>query len=107
MTFHPHKQSKFSRVDVNHPSFPWKNGRPDWPRYLAEKAEERFENNRRMGKKYKLIEFSRERCQYVDMKVCGAKVNGMLEMISNGRPVLVPVCDKHLKQLQALPNNHG
>ena len=104
MTFHPHKQSKFSHVDVNHPSFPWKNGRPDWPRYLSEKAEERFENNRRKGKKYKLPEYSRERCQYVgDIKVCGRKVNGLLETIINGRRVLVPVCDQHLELLEATP----
>jgi hypothetical protein len=104
MTFHPHKQSKYSHVDVNHPSFPWYNGKPDWSTYFRQKSEERFENNRRKGKKYKLPEYSRERCQYVDIKgVCGTKVNGMLETISNGQQVLVPVCDKHLEVLGAQP----
>ncbi len=104
MTFHDHKQQKHFTIDVNHPSFPWKNGKPDWPRYHAEKAEEKFENNRRKGKKYKLPEYSRDRCQYVGIKgVCGRKVNGLLEIVHNGRPVLVPICDKHLEVLQATP----
>jgi hypothetical protein len=51
MTFHPHKQSKYAHVDIHHPSFPWKNGRPDWPRYIADKVEERYERNKRKGKK--------------------------------------------------------
>jgi hypothetical protein len=94
MTFHPHKQSKFAHVDIHHPSFPWRDGKPDWPRYLAEKAEERLSA---IDAKY-----SRDRCQYVDIKgVCGSKVNGMLEMVHNGRPALVPVCDKHLELLRA------
>jgi hypothetical protein len=42
----------------------------------------------------------------VDIKsVCGTKVNGLLEMVHNGRPALVPVCDKHLEQLQAAPRD--
>lgn len=53
------------------------------------------------GKKYKLTEYSRERCQYVDLKVCGRKVNGLLEVAHNGRPALVPVYDKHLQLLEA------
>jgi len=32
------------------------------------------------GKKYKLTEYSRERCQYVDLQMCGRKVNGLLEV---------------------------
>jgi hypothetical protein len=38
----------------------------------------------------------------VDIKgVCGTKVNGLLEAISNGQQVLVAVCDKHLEVLGA------
>jgi hypothetical protein len=48
--------------------------------------------NRRKEKKYKLPEYSRDRCQYVDIKgVCGTKVNGLLEVVDNGRAALVPV----------------
>jgi hypothetical protein len=53
--------------------------------------------------KANLPEYSRDKCQYVDIKVCGRKVNGMLEVVHNGRPALVPVCDKHLEQLEAVP----
>ena len=38
------------------------------------------------GKKYKLTEYSRERCQYVDLKVCGRKVNGLLEVAQTAVP---------------------
>jgi hypothetical protein len=44
------------------------------------------------------------RAKLVDIKgVCGRKVNGLLEMVHNGCPALVPVCDKHLEILQATP----
>lgn len=56
------------------------------------------------GKKRKLPEHSRNNCQYVDtIKVCGRKVNGLLEVVHNGRQVLVPVCDMHLERLEAVP----
>jgi hypothetical protein len=69
---------------------------------LQKKEEERFERNRRKGKKYRLPEFSRNKCQYGDIKVCGRKVNGLLEVVHNGRPVLVPVCNNHLEKLEAV-----
>jgi hypothetical protein len=74
---------------------------------LPNKVEERYERNKRKEKKYKLPEYSRDRCQYVDIKgVCGSKVNGLLEVVDNGRPALVPVCDKHLELLQATPDGY-
>ena len=55
----------------------------------------------------KLPESSRDRCQYVgDVKVCGRKTNGLLEIVHNGRPALVLVCDKHLELLEAQQTTH-
>jgi hypothetical protein len=51
---------KLGSVDVNDPSFLWKNGKPNSDLLNALKGEERTERNRR--KRKKIPEYSRTRC---------------------------------------------
>ncbi len=95
MTWHLFTDPKRNTVDpINDPSFPWSKGRPNWPLWHSMKNDERMERNKRKGKK--APEYSRNNCQYVDIKgVCGVKAYGMIEVAHGGQTALVPVCENH------------
>jgi hypothetical protein len=103
MSWHPLVKIDPKQIDIYHPSFPWKNGKPDWPLYLATKAEERFERNKRKARK--APEFVRNHCMFIEqsgrMGVCGVKAFGMMEIEENGQMRLVPLCEKHKRELAA------
>jgi hypothetical protein len=89
MTWQPNVRIK-DGVDIYHPSFPWKHGKPDWDQYRAIKNEERAERNK--GQKVKIA----ERCCAMDGdQRCHFKSVGKLEIEQDGEMKLAPLCQKH------------
>lgn len=81
-------------VDVYDPSFPWRDGRPDWDTYRAAKVDERRERNKRMKQKRPDL----ARCVFVveNGMICGHKAYGKLYVAE--RDAFAPICEEH-KQL--------
>jgi hypothetical protein len=77
-------------VDVNDPSFPWRNGKPDWDYYRLIKAAEREEKYK--NRKHKPF---KEYCCAVDDGPRLAKSLGKVEIDVKGEKKLAPLCQKH------------
>lgn len=88
------------QIDVNDPSFPWRDGKPSWSDYYANKrAEQEDREMRRYKGGHRPKSAMVDKCCFPDpnktSQMCGHKSLGLLAIKVNGTDKLVPLCDKH------------
>lgn len=94
------------QIDIYHPSFPWRDGKPSWSDYYANiRAEKEDREMRKYQGKGRTRPAMDDKCCFPDAnkhgRMCAHKALGKAAIKISGRDVLVPLCEKHRQLLEA------